>query len=424
MSETPGLKTAQKTDEKRAPTPVQRMLGNLASQPVLSYYLILVCTFFLVIIGTIVVFSASTIAVLQKDASGSIVKAMSRDVAIIAVGLVGMLIASRFPPRFYERLAAAVFLSSLVMQLGIFTPLAMDKYGNNNWIYVPIIGQAQPSEVIKLGLALYLGAAFASGRVKIDNAKSLLWGVGVPTLLALGLIMAGRDLGTALVVAALVVGALFLAGIRLKWLASIIVAGLGAAAFFVMISPNRRTRILGFLSSKGSAPSSAEYQSKHGLWGLGTGGISGVGPGASREKWSYLPEAQTDFIFAILGEEFGLLGTCVVLLLYAGLAIGMFRVMRRQQDVFARVAVGAIASWIFVQTIINIGAIIGLVPIIGVPLPLLSSGGSAMISTLAAIGVVLAASRWEHGAQQAFKAKSSTVKRSLAVLTASRRKHG
>lgn len=160
----------------------------------------------------------------------------------------------------------------------------------------------------------------------------------------------------------------------------------------------------------------ADFQSQHGTWALGTGGIAGVGLGASREKWSYLPEAHNDFIFAILGEELGLTGTLLVLALFTALAVGMFRVVRRHEDPFAKIATAAIACWILVQALINIGVVIGALPVIGVPLPLVSAGGSAMVSTLVAIGVVLAFARTEPGAGRALHVGHRTLARSLAVV--------
>ena len=178
---------------------------------------------------------------------------------------------------------------------------------------------------------------------------------------------------------------------------------------------------MSFLGLAEADPSGAGFQTRHGLWGLGTGGLSGVGLGASREKWSYLPEAHNDFIFAIIGEELGLLGTLLVLALFGGLALGMFRIVRRHTDPFVQIATAAVATWILAQALVNIGVVIGLLPVIGVPLPLVSAGGSAMISTLIAIGVLLAFARSEPGAAQALATRRGVVRRSLAVVGRGRR---
>jgi cell division protein FtsW len=158
------------------------------------------------------------------------------------------------------------------------------------------------------------------------------------------------------------------------------------------------------------------YQTLHGLWGLATGGWWGIGLGASREKWSYLPAAHNDYIFAIIGEELGLVGTLLVLGLFALLGLAMSRIIRRHPDPFVGVTTAAISVWIVGQALINIGVVIGLAPVIGVPLPLVSAGGSALIMTMAAIGVLISFARQEPGAAEALAARPGVVRRSLAVL--------
>ncbi|MDD9206662.1 FtsW/RodA/SpoVE family cell cycle protein, partial [Georgenia sp. 10Sc9-8] len=272
------------------------------------------------------------------------------------------------------------------------------------------------SEFLKLALALWLGLVLARKARLLDQWQHVL----VPGLLvsgaAVGLVVLGHDLGTALVMVALVGGAMFVAGLPMRWFGAAAVLGAGAVAFLVVFSDNRMARVLTFLGIGESDPSGVGFQSQHGLFGLGTGGLSGVGLGASREKWSYLPEAHNDFIFAILGEELGLAGTLLVLALFAALAVGMFRVVRRHPDPFAKITCAGIASWILFQALVNIGVVIGLMPVIGVPLPLVSAGGSAMISTLLALGVVMAFARTEPGAQQVLQARRGAVRRSLAVV--------
>lgn len=185
-----------------------------------------------------------------------------------------------------------------------------------------------------------------------------------------------------------------------------------------MSSLNRRRRVFGFLDASTSDPTGIGYQRQHGLWSLATGGFAGVGPGASREKWSYLPEADTDYIFAIWGEEFGIVGTFQVLGLFIVLCLVLTRLMRRAGTLFATITVAGIMGWIFSQAIINIGAVVGLLPIIGVPLPLISSGGSSLITIMAAIGVAMSFARNEPHAQEALRARLRPIKRSLAVLAA------
>lgn len=382
----------------------------------LSYYLVAGAALLLVAIGVVMVLSASTITSIRE--TGNPYSAFLGQLRFVLIGLPLALLASRIPVAWYRRLAWPAFLATLGAQLLIFTPLARSQGGNVNWIYLPGLGQTvQPSEFLKLGLSLWLGLVLArKGRLLATDWKHVLLPGVLGTGAAIALVLAGHDLGTVLIMVALVAGAHFVAGLPLRWYGAAGVLGAGAAAFMVVVSSSRTTRVLTFLGLVDSDPTGSGFQTQHGLWGLGTGGISGVGLGASREKWSYLPEAHNDFIYAILGEELGLLGTLLVLALFGVLAFGMFRIVRRHKDNCARITTAAIATWILCQALVNIGVVIGLVPVIGVPLPLVSAGGSAMISTLIAIGVVLAFARTEPGAAAALAARRGVVARSLAVV--------
>ena len=386
----------------------------------LSYYLVGGATLLLLAIGVVMVLSASSITSIREN-DGNPYGHFLNQAQFALIGLPLMFLASRIPVAWYRRLAWPLLILGLGLQALIFTPLARGEKGNTNWIYIPGLGQTiQPSEFLKLALALWLGLVLARKLALLHRWQHVLVPGLVVSALALGLVLAGHDLGTVLVLAAVVAGALFVAGIPLRWFGLATVIGAGAAAFLVVSSENRMQRILAIFGSDCDT-SAACYQTQHGLWGLGTGGISGVGLGASREKWSYLPEAHNDYIFAILGEELGLLGTLLVLGLFAALAVGLMRIVRRHEDPFVKIATGAIAAWILGQALINVGVVIGLLPVIGVPLPLVSAGGSALIATLLAMGVVLAFARSEPGAPAALRARRGTVRRSLAVVTGGRR---
>jgi cell division protein FtsW len=158
------------------------------------------------------------------------------------------------------------------------------------------------------------------------------------------------------------------------------------------------------------------YQTVHGEFALATGGWLGVGLGGSREKWGLLPEAHNDFIFAVIGEELGLVGTLAVLALFVVLALGLFRIVIRSDDLFVKIATGGVLTWVLGQAVINIGAVLGLLPVVGVPLPLVSSGGSALVMAMVALGMVIGFARREAGAAEALAARAGLVRRSLAVL--------
>ena len=236
------------------------------------------------------------------------------------------------------------------------------------------------------------------------------------TALLLGLVLAGRDLGTALVLMGLVAALMFSAGVPLRVFA--VSAALAASAVFVLVttSPNRMQRFEAWRGTGAADPQGTNWQPLHALWALASGGWWGLGLGESRQKWFWLPEAHNDFIFAVIGEELGLVGTLAVLGLFAMLGIGLFRLVIAADDVFVKIATGGVLAWVLGQALVNIGAVVGLLPVVGVPLPLVSSGGSALVTTLIALGMVLGFARRVPGAAEALASRPSVVARSLAVL--------
>lgn len=381
----------------------------------LSYYLVGGASVLLLVIGVVMVLSASTITSL-RGLSGSPYAEFLSQAQFVLIGLPLLLLASRLPVKAYKALAWPAFLGSIALQGLVFTSLGVTVGGNRNWIEIPVIGQnLQPSEFMKIGLALWLGLMVGRRGVRMDDWRHVLpvlAGAGV----AVGLVMYGDDMGTALVLVMLVAGALFVAGLPLWWFGAGGLVGVVGIVALIVAYPSRLRRIMHFLGLSADDPTGTGYQSIHGLWGLGTGGLAGVGLGASREKWAYLPEAHNDFIFAILGEELGLLGTLLVLLLFGVLAFGLLRMMRRHPDPFVTITTAAVACWIIGQALVNIGVVIGLLPVMGLPLPLVSAGGSAMVATLLALGIMLSFARSEPGARAALTSSSSAVRRSLAVV--------
>ncbi len=383
--------------------------------PVTSYYLVGGVTLLLLLLGLVMVLSSSTISSIRVHGTPYAVFLDQAKFALIGLPL--MFAASRLPVALYKRLAWPLLVGALGLQLMIFTPLALSEGGNTNWILIPGINQAlQPSEFVKFALAVWLAAVLAAKRSLLGEVRHVLVPGVLVAAVSIALVLKGHDLGTALVLFALVAGALFAAGVPLRMFSVAGIAAVGAVALLTLSSQNRRDRVAAFLGLGAVDPQGLGFQTKHGLWGLGTGGLSGVGIGASREKWLYLPEAHNDFIFAIIGEELGLLGTVLVLALFGALAVGLMRIARRHPDPFVGIATGAVAAWILTQAIVNIGVVIGLLPVIGLPLPLLSAGGSALITTLVALGMILAFARSEPGAPEALLARRRALRRSLAVV--------
>lgn len=379
---------------------------------VTSYYLLTGATAILVVLGLVMVLSSSSVESLADDKSPYAEFAKQAQFALIGIPLLWL--ASRLPVRLYKGAGWLALGGAAFLQLLVFTPLGVRVNGNLNWLEIgPIRGQ--PSEVAKVALALWLGVVLARKKALLPEWKHALIPV-VPVAGALiGLVLLGKDLGTALVMILLVAGAMFIAGVPMRIFGAASVVAAVAVALLAQGSDNRMTRIASWMSAS-CDPTKECYQTLHGTFGLATGGWWGLGLGASREKWSYLPEAHNDFIFAILGEELGLVGTLLVLVLFALLALAMIRVIHRHPDPFVKITTAAIAFWIIGQALINIGVVIGLAPVIGVPLPLVSAGGSALIMTMIALGIVISFARSEPGAAQALAARPSVLRRSLAVI--------
>jgi cell division protein FtsW (lipid II flippase) len=210
---------------------------------------------------------------------------------------------------------------------------------------------------------------------------------------AILLVTIGGDLGTTMIMAGFVLGALFFAGVKLRHLiiGSAVIAS--AAVVVALTSASRVGRISAFFGGTSAVNPDVQWQINNGNYALASGGIFGVGLGNSHAKWSWLPAADTDFIFAVIGEELGLIGAVLVLVLFVLLAITFLRIINASTDPFARITTAAIMVWIIGQALVNIGVVLGVIPVLGVPLPLISAGGTAMISSMFAIGIVLSFAR-------------------------------
>jgi cell division protein FtsW len=368
-----------------------------------TFYTILGVTLFLVVFGVVMVLSSSSVE--QYAKTHDFFGAFARQGLYAIIGVPLMLIASRLPVSFWRRWAMWIVGVGLVVQaLVVLTPLGYSIQGNRNWIRLGSF-TAQPSEILKLALVLGIGAIMYNKRGKLHDWKEVFVPVGIASLLSIGLVLVGGDQGTAMIMMILVFGALFVGGARLRHLLVGFVGLLVLIPFLTMASSSRSSRISAWLSG---CTDTSQYQDLcwqpvHGMWALASGGVFGVGLGNSKAKWSWLPEADNDYIFAIIGEELGLIGAVVVLALFVVLAIGMVKVIRLSDDPFVRTVTGGVLAWVIGQALVNIGVVLGLLPVLGVPLPLISAGGSALIMTLVAIGVVLSFARelpGKHGLSQ------------------------
>ncbi|WP_338898775.1 putative lipid II flippase FtsW [Streptomyces sp. TG1A-60] len=371
-------------------------------RPLTAYYLILGGSLLITVLGLVMVYSASQITALQKSLPGTFF--FRKQFLAAVIGTVLLLLASRMPVKLhralaYPILAGCVFLMALVQVPGI----GQSINGNQNWIALGGSFQIQPSEFGKLALVLWGADLLARKEDKrlLAQWKHMLVPLVPVAFMLLGLIMLGGDMGTAIILTAILFGLLWLAGAPTRLFVSV----LSVAGFigFVLIrtSENRMARLACIGATEPRTDGADCWQAVHGLYALASGGIFGSGLGASVEKWGQLPEAHTDFIFAVTGEELGLAGTLSVLALFAALGYAGIRVAGRTEDPFVRYAAGGVTTWITAQAVINMGAVLGLLPIAGVPLPLFSYGGSALLPTMFAIGLLIAFARDEPAARAA-----------------------
>ena len=295
----------------------------------------------------------------------------------------------------HVRWLAWPLLGAAVVALGlVFTPLGMTVNGNRNWLGFGGF-TVQPSEFAKLALIVWAAAVLSRKQALLHEWKHAVVPLLLPAgALIIGLVALGHDLGTAMIIMMILAATMFYGGVRMKVFG---VAGILCAVGSLILaatSGNRVSRISSWLGA-GSADDSqgVGYQALHGQYALASGGWLGVGLGQSRQKWNWIPEAHNDFIFTILGEELGLAGTLMVLVLFTVLGIAVFKVIARTQDTFARIVSSSVITWIIGQAVVNIAMVTGLLPVIGVPLPFISYGGSAMVSSMAGVGMILAVTR-------------------------------
>ncbi|MCU1438037.1 MAG: ftsW [Naasia sp.] len=355
-----------------------------------AFVLLLGTTLFLVAFGLVMVLSSSSVES-AADGQGSFAEFLTQGGAAM-FGLPLMLIASRFPVSWWRWLALPVLLTAIALQLLVFTGLGFEYGGNRNWLNLGFVN-VQPSEVAKLALVLWFGRVLADRQHLLDDGRRLALLVLPVSLLVIGLVLRGGDLGTALVMIATVFGVLYFAGVRMRYLGGAIAVGAVLILIMLQTGGSRVERIQAWITGCEGDYLGNCWQVQHGTWALAAGGIFGVGLGNSKAKWSWLPEAEGDFIFAVIGEELGLLGAAVVLLMFVVLAVAFLRIVRITPDPFARTVTSAIMVWVLFQALVNIAVVLQVLPVLGVPLPLISSGGTSLLVTLVGIGVVLSFAR-------------------------------
>jgi cell division protein FtsW len=378
-------------------------LGTWLRHPLSTYYLIIGTALLLLGLGLVMVLSASSIESVRVF--GSPYTLVQRQALFAVAGVIAMYFAARTSIEFWRAFAWPLLLGSLALLILVLF-IGVEVAGQRNWI--DIIGpfRLQPSEFAKLALIVWGADVLTRRRDATPTWNTLLIPLVPMAGVMMVLVLLEGDFGNTLMLAAIMAGMLFAAGTPIRFFVAL--GGIAALGVFLLTlaAPYRMERFTSWLDP-GADRLGYGWQITQGQYALGTGGLWGVGLGASREKWGSLPEAHTDFIFPVIGEELGLVGTLSVLLLFGVLAFAIFRLSRSTQDPFVRMASAGVGAWIVVQAVVNVGGVLGLMPITGVPLPLVSYGGSSLVPTLTALGMVLAFARNEPGARRALRRRST-----------------
>jgi len=344
----------------------------------------------LLVIGLVQVYSVSAALAFAQEHADPL-RYLREQGRIAVAGLVLAGVVYLIDYRVWRRLIPFAMLASFVLLVAVYVPgLGLTVKGATRWVVIGPV-TIQPSELVKLALVLYAAhlLARAVGRMGFDS----LWPLGVVSGVSCALIVQQKDLGTAAVVAVTMMGLLWVAGIRVRHLVLLAGAGVAAIAAAILLEPYRMQRLMSFFDPSAD-PLTSGYQVRQALLALGRGGLFGVGAGKSVQKFSYLPEAHTDMIFAVLGEEFGLIGVAIVVGLFALFVLSAFQLARRCTDPFGRYLVAGCAFLIYGQSLINMGGVMAALPLTGVPLPFISYGRNNLLVMMMAVGVIMSVARW------------------------------
>ena len=370
---------------------VVRWFDNYSLHQSTLFYRLVMLIGLMLVVGLVMVLSASNVVSIK--ATGDAFAEFRSQLLYASFGFIAMIFISMRSVEMIRKFSVAFFAFTFFLQLLVLIPgIGVTVGGNRNWLAIGGF-TLQPSELMKLGMILAIATWVSPNLDSLwDWRRSVipLAGFGfLPALVVLGL---SNDLGTAAVMVVFVLLLAVLIGVPWKFIGGFV--GVGAFVFLLaaVTSANRMRRILAALGF-GSEGDDSNWQVKHGEWALASGGLFGTGLGDSKMKWGWIPEVENDFIFSVIGEEVGFLGAVVVLILFFILARYMRKVSLNSATGFGYIAVTGIMLWITCQAFINIAVVLGLMPVIGVPLPLFSRGGSSMLAVLMALGVVLAVER-------------------------------
>ncbi|WOP17648.1 putative lipid II flippase FtsW [Raineyella sp. LH-20] len=362
--------------------------------PRASQALLLTSVALLLFMGTMMVLSASSVLSYTRY-NGNSYTIFLRQEGFVIAGVMSAVLLAVLPPERIRRISVLLVLASFTGLLLTFTPLGMTVNGNRNWLVIGPI-QGQPSEFAKLAIVWWGALFLADHDRELDQLRRILPYLSVSGLLIALTVLQG-DLGSSVVMAAIVGTVLWVAGVPLQIFLGIGGTAAVAVGILIVTTPYRVMRMVAFLRPP-SGITDANYQAMMGTYALASGGWWGHGLGGSVQKWGGLPEAHTDYILAVIGEELGLWGTLSVVALFAMLGWAGIRIMRRSVRPYQRFLAAGATGWILFQAFVNISVVLRVWPVMGVPLPFISAGGTAVVATLMAVGLLMSCARTEPGA--------------------------
>ncbi len=363
-----------------------RSLGSVAERHSNGYWVFVALIMVLCLFGLMMVLSSSSVDALRNYGNSWVF--FNKQVIWMGLGAAALIVASRFDYRRLRPLSTPLLIASAVLLVLVLVPgIGIVVYGSRRWIGFGDL-RMQPSEFAKLAMLIFSADLMARRQHLVGDLRATLRPIGLMWFVFAVLIMVEPDMGTTMILTAVVAVVLLVGGTPLSIMAKIGLGGVGLAAVFAIVEPYRRERVLAFLHPFEHADDEG-YQIVQSIYAIASGGIGGVGVGASRSKWGFLPNSYTDFIFAIVAEELGLIGALAVIGLFLCFAALGVRAATRAPDQFGMLIATGITTWVVMQAFLNIGAVIGLVPVTGVPLPFISQGGSSLVILMAASGVLL-----------------------------------
>ncbi len=394
------------SDERRGATVTGLFssLRGLLNRPLASYYLLLTSSALLLAIGLVMVFSATMVK--AYDDYGNAFNAIILQVSWALVGVVAFWLAQRLPAKTYRALSRPLLVLSLVIGLALmfFPDQGSETIGTDDrWIHIGPV-QLQPSEFAKFALLLWVSDILVRLGGRIVSWKDLAFPLFPLTGLVL-IVVGYSDLGTMLILVSIFMGLLWNSGVPLRFLGIIMSLALASSVILIFMEGRRMERLMSFRNSSDYSDTIG-YQAVQGYYAIADGGWFGVGLGESRQKWDWLPNGHNDFILALIAEELGVVGCLIILGLFGLFLYTGFRIARRSDDEFRSLVAGGVTIWIGAQTFINIGGVLGLIPITGVPLPFISDGGTALVVVLGAVGMLAGFARAEPEAARTLRARN------------------